>query len=68
MGRKTTMLNIIIILALLATIGALGLGLLTMGIGGSLDKDASERFMWARTGLQAIAVLLILSALYLSNA
>ena len=62
------MLNIIIILALLATIAALGLGLLSMGIGGSLDKDASERFMWMRTGLQGFAVVLILAALYLANA
>lgn len=62
------MLTIIIILALLATIGALGLGLLSMGIGGSLDSDFSERFMWIRTGLQGVAVLLILFALYLANA
>ena len=61
------MLNIIIILALLATISALGLGLLTMGIGGSLDKDASERFMWIRIGLQAATVALILGALIVSN-
>ena len=62
------MLNIIIILALLATIGALGLGLLTMGLGGSADKSFGEQFMWARTGLQGLAVVLILLALYLANA
>ena len=61
------MLNIIITLALLATISALGLGLLTMGIGGSLDRDASERFMWIRIGLQAVTVALILGALIVSN-
>ena len=61
------MLNIIIILALLATILALGLGLLSMGIGGSLDKDFSERFMWVRIGLQAATAVLIISALFLSK-
>ncbi|MEJ2114529.1 MAG: HIG1 domain-containing protein [Gammaproteobacteria bacterium] len=61
------MLNIIIALALLATISALGLGLLSMGIGGSLDKDYSERFMWARIGLQAATVALILGALVITN-
>jgi len=61
------MLNIIIILALLATISALGLGLLSMGIGGSLDKDYGERFMWARIGLQAVTAALILGALVVTN-
>ena len=62
------MLNFVIILALLATAGALGIGLLSMGIGGNLDKDFGERFMWIRTGLQGLAVLLILVALLLANA
>ena len=61
------MLNIIIILELLATILALGLGLLSMGIGGSLDKDFSERFMWVRIGLQAATAVLIISALFLTK-
>ena len=61
------MLNIIIILALFATILALGLGLLSMGIGGSLDKDFSERFMWVRIGLQAATAVLIISALFLTK-
>lgn len=61
------MLNIIIILALLATILALGLGLLSMGIGGSLDKDTSERFMWIRIGLQAATAVLIIGALFLTK-
>jgi hypothetical protein len=61
------MLNMVIILALLATISALGLGLLSMGIGGSLDKDYSERFMWIRIGLQAATVALIITALFVTN-
>lgn len=62
------MLNFVIILALLATIGALGIGLLSMGIGGNLDKDFGERFMWIRLSLQGVAVLLILVALIIANA
>ena len=62
------MLNIIIILALLATILALGLGLLSMGIGGSLNKDASERFMWIRIVLQTATAVLIIGALFLTKA
>ena len=61
------MFNVIIVLALLATVGALGLGLLSMGIGGSLDQGFGERFMWARIILQGVAVLLILIALYVAN-
>jgi len=61
------MLNFVIIIALLATIGALGIGLLSMGIGGSLDKDFGERFMWIRISLQGFAVLLILVALIIAN-
>ena len=61
------MTTIIIVLALLANIGALGLGLLSMAIGGSLDKDFGERFMWVRIALQGIAVILILSTLYLTK-
>lgn len=61
------MFNVVIVLALLATIGALGLGLLSMGIGGSLDEGFGERFMWARIVLQGFAVLLIFVALFLAN-
>ncbi len=68
MTEEKIILNIVIVLALLATIGVLGLGLLSMGIGGNLDKDFGERFMWIRTILQGFTVLLILVALYLSNA
>ena len=61
------LINIIIILALLATVATLGLGLLSMGIGGSLDDSFGERFMWMRIILQAVTVALIVSALVLTN-
>jgi hypothetical protein len=60
-------LNIIIFLALLATVTTLGIGLLSMALGGTTDKEFGERFMWARIGVQTLAVLLIMLALYLSN-
>ena len=65
--EELSMLNFVIILALLATIGALGIGLLSMGIGGNLDRDFGERFMWIRISLQGVAVLLILVALIIAN-
>ena len=61
------MLNIIITLALLATIATLGLGLLSMGVGGALDNSYGERFMWVRIVLQAATVALIITALVLTN-
>jgi hypothetical protein len=60
-------LNIIIVLALLATVSTLGLGLLSMAIGGSTDKEFGERIMWARIAIQGAAVLLIALVLYISN-
>ncbi|MDX1460430.1 MAG: HIG1 domain-containing protein [Xanthomonadales bacterium] len=59
------LLTVIIILALLATVVALLFGLTSMGQGGSFDKDFGTGFMWARVGLQAVAVLLLVVALFL---
>ncbi len=59
-------LNIIIVLALLATTITLGLGLLSMALGGSADQEFGEKFMWARIGIQGASVLLIALALYMS--
>lgn len=58
------MISMIIVLALLATVSALGLGLLSMEIWSLLDKDFGERFVRIRVALQGIAVLLVLTALY----
>ena len=61
-------LTVVVILALLATIGALFIGLMTMASGGSLDRDYGERFMYWRVGLQGTAVFFMLLALYFSQA
>ena len=58
-------LTLIIILALLATMVALLLGLMSLGQGGSFDKDFGTGFMWARVGLQGLAVALLVLALVL---
>ena len=62
------LLNVLIVLALLATIAALGIGLLSMAVGGSTDKDFGEHLMWTRIGMQGAAVVLIILALYFANA
>ena len=59
------LLTIVIILALLSTGVALLFGLMSLGQGGSFDKDFGTGFMWARVGFQAAAVALLLVALTL---
>jgi hypothetical protein len=59
------LLNIVIILALVATLIALLLGLTSMGKGGAFDKSFGEGFMWLRVGLQGLAVGLLILALWL---
>jgi len=59
------LLTIVIILALLATVVALLFGLMSLGQGGSFDKDFGTRFMWARVSLQGLAIALLVIALFL---
>ncbi|NND45212.1 MAG: hypothetical protein HKN58_07800 [Xanthomonadales bacterium] len=59
------LLTVVIILALLATVVALLFGLTSLGQGGSFDKHFGTGFMWARVGLQALAVGLLVLALFL---
>jgi len=58
-----TLLTLVIILALLATLVALLFGLISLGQGGRFDEDFGTGFMWARVGFQALAVLLLVVAL-----
>lgn len=62
-----SILTITIALALFMTVLTLGLGLLSMAIGGSSDDQLSENFMWARIGTQGLSVLLITAALYFAT-
>jgi hypothetical protein len=58
-------LTVIIVLALLATIAVMMMGLFTMGQGGALDKMLGGRLMWARVIIQSLAILLLILAVYL---
>lgn len=58
-------LLVVIILALAATVVAMGLGLLAMSSGGSTDRLFSTKLMWARVGFQALTLLLLIIAVLL---
>ena len=59
-------LLIVIILALIAVIVTMMLGIATMGAGDSrLPPKLSNRMMWARVGLQGLAILLLFAAILL---
>jgi len=58
---------IAIVLALLATVGALFLGLLAMSSGEETDRMLSTPLMWTRVGLQAFTTVLLLVTLLLRH-
>lgn len=60
-------LTMVIIVALLATIGLMGTGVWSMAHGGEFDRKHSTQLMFARVGMQAITVLLLLFAVYLAS-
>lgn len=60
------LLNVLIILALIATIVSLGWGIGSMAHGGSFDAKHSAQLMSARVGFQGVAVALLLIVLILS--
>lgn len=54
------LLTVLVVVALIATVASLFGGLVSMGIGGELDDRNSNRLMFARVSLQALAVGLVL--------
>jgi len=60
-------LMLVIVLALAATGVALLLGLLSMGGGGASDQMFSTPLMWARVGLQAFTLLLLIVAFLIQS-
>ena len=60
-------LDVVVVLALLAAIGAMLIGLYSMGRGGTFDREMSVSIMYLRIALQGVAVLFMLLALYLSS-
>jgi len=59
------LLSVVIILALLATILVMMLGLFAMAQGGNVDKLVGSRLMWARVGIQGLAISLLILAVYI---
>lgn len=62
-----SLLSFMIILALLATVGALGAGIVSMVRGGEYGRQHGTQLMTARIGFQGVAVFLMLVALLVAN-
>jgi len=60
-------LLVVIILAMLATGMTLLIGVMSMAGGGATDRVISTPLMWARVGLQAFTVMLLLVAALLQS-
>lgn len=60
-----SVVTILVIIALLATVVTLGLGLRSMSRGGTYDLEHSEKFMWERVALQTLVIVLLLAAAFL---
>jgi hypothetical protein len=58
-------LLVVIILALIATVVAMLLGLLSMSGGGATDREFSTKLMWARVTAQVATIVLLLVATFL---
>lgn len=61
------LLTVIIIVAMLLTVVALVMGIGSMARGGEYDEKHETQFMFARVGLQAVTLVLLLFAIYLAN-
>jgi len=60
-------LNVAIVGALLMTVGLIGTGIWSMAHGGEFDRKHSTQLMFARVAMQAVAVALLLLAVYITN-
>ena len=62
-----SIINVLVIAALIATVVVLAMGLRSMARGGAYDKEHAEKFMWERVVLQGLVVVLLLAAAILLN-
>jgi len=62
-----SIINVLVIAALIATVVVLTMGLRSMAKGGTYDKEHAEKFMWERVVLQGLVVVLLLAAAILLN-
>jgi len=60
-----SILTILIVLAMLSTLGVLVMGVGSMAHGGKYDDEHSQQLMYARVGLQGVTFLLLVVALLL---
>jgi hypothetical protein len=60
-------LNVIIVAALLMTVGLMGTGIWSMAHGGEFDREHSTQLMLARVAVQGITVVLLLLAVFLAS-
>ena len=60
-------LNVVIVGALLMTVGLIGTGIWSMAHGGEFDQKHSTQLMFARVGMQGVTLLLLLLAMFLAN-
>ena len=62
-----SIINVLVLAALIATVVVLAMGLRSMAKGGTYDKEHAEKFMWERVVLQGLVVVLLLAAAILLN-
>ena len=60
-------LTVVIVAALLMTVGLIATGIWSMAHGGEFDQKHSTQLMFARVGMQGITFLLLLLAIFLAN-
>ena len=60
-------LNVVIVAALLMTVGLIGTGIWSMAHGGEFDQKHSTQLMFARVGMQGVTLLLLLLDMFLAN-
>jgi FlaG/FlaF family flagellin (archaellin) len=61
-----TILMVMVVVGLVATVIALFTGIVSMAHGGSFDQHHSHQLMFSRVGFQGITLVLLLIALLLS--
>jgi len=57
-----TMMTVMVLIALLATVAVLIMGIASMARGGDFDLHHSHQLMYARVGFQVVTLLILLIA------
>ena len=59
-------LNMLIIAALIMTVGVIAIGIWSMAQGGEFDQKHSTQIMAARVGMQGVTFVLLLLAIFIA--